>query len=257
MSFLIDSVIAGTTIPLPAYVATATTLTGAANGPLPMQDGITLALNDTLLVISETVVNQANCGGYVLTQAGSLGSSGTPWVLTRMSNSNTATSLQNAAYLIKTGKTLASHLYFVNTSAIVLGTTSISFITVGSTYFSNSFVGTGSLADPVDLSGSIVKGVVLNMPGTTVDFTTTGGIATGTTKNAGQTRLISGIVTLDIFGLTPASAALVTMAVPSGTKDTKEYQAVCTGNALTIQANLLSGLINTADNSILNYLVIK
>jgi hypothetical protein len=255
MSFLIDSVIAGTTIPLPIYVATATTLTGVANGPLPVQDGVTLALNDTLLVISETAANQANCGGYVLTQLGSL--SGSPWVLTRMADSNTGSSLQNAAYLVKSGNTLASHLYFVNASSITLGTTPISFINVGATYFSNSFLGAGTVADPVDLSGSVVKGVVLNLPGATVDFTTSGGMATGTAKDAGQTTLIAGTKTIIIPGLTPASVALVTMVSPSGASLTKQYQAVCTGNALTIQANLSAGTINTADNSTLNYLVIK
>lgn len=256
MSFLIDSVTAGTTIPLPAYTATPTTLTGIANGPLPVQDGITLALNDTLLVISENVANQANCGGYTLTQAGAISGPGSPWILTRMPNSNTATSLQNAAYLVRSGQSLASHLYFVNTPAITLGTTAISFILVGSPYFSNSFVGAGTASDPVDLAGSVAKGVVLNLPGATIDFTTSGGIATGT-NNVGQVNLIAGTRSINIPGLTTTGIAMTTLVSASYASLTANYQAVCTRNLLTLQANLSNGTINTADNSTLNYWVIN
>jgi|GEM_PF-5173452 len=257
MSFLIDPVTAASVIPLPAYTATPTTLTGTVNGPLPPQDGISLALNDTLLVISETQAGQANCGGYTLTQVGSLTAPASPWILSRMPGSNTAASLQVAGYLVKKGRSLASRLYFVDTPAITLGTTPVSFIPVGFPVFSSSFVGKGTSADPVDLAGSVTKGVVLNLPGATIDFTTSGGVATGNTDLSGQITLISGTRSITIQGLTAQGVAQATLALPSNAAGTVRYQASCTNNLLTIRAINTYGQLNPTDISTLNYWIIN
>jgi len=261
MNNWIGSVTAGTTGSLPPYTFTGTVLTAAINGPLPAQDGFTLGLNDTLLVMNETGTNQVNCGAYVLTQVGADPSPGpgAPWKLTRMPDSNTAALLATAVYMVINGNTLASQIFYVNVYPITLGTTAITFASINaSTYFSNSFVGVGTASNPIDLSGSVVKGVVLNLPGASVNFATSGNVAVGTISgNTGQATLASGIRVLNILGVTTASIAIITMVSPVGTVLTVTYQAVCTTNTLTIQANIAAGTINTFDASTLNFLVIN
>lgn len=68
-----------------------------------------------------------------------------------------------------------------------------------------------------------------------------------------STTLVSGTKAITIPGLTTGQFAFVTMTSPSGTTLTTSYQAVCTTNTLTIQANVAAGTINTADGSTLNY----
>lgn len=80
-------------------------------------------------------------------------------------------------------------------------------------------------------------------------------ITEGTDGRLGQTTLVSGTKAITINGLTTSSRAFVTLVTPSGTTLTTTYQAVCTANTLTIQANIAAGTINTADGSTLNYFV--
>ena len=69
----------------------------------------------------------------------------------------------------------------------------------------------------------------------------------------GQTTLVSGTKAITISGLTTSSRAFVTLVSPSGASSTVQYQAVCTSNTLTIQANVAAGTINTSDSSTINY----
>lgn len=80
-------------------------------------------------------------------------------------------------------------------------------------------------------------------------------ITEGSGAKLGQTTLVSGTKAITIAGLTTSSRAFVTMVSPSGGTLSLEYQAVCTANTLTIQANVAAGTINTADGSTLNYVV--
>jgi hypothetical protein len=82
-------------------------------------------------------------------------------------------------------------------------------------------------------------------------------ITEGTDGRVGQTTLVSGTKAITITGLTTSSRAIVTLVTPSGTTLTVLYQAVCTANTLTIQANVAAGTINTADGSTLNYFVLN
>lgn len=82
-------------------------------------------------------------------------------------------------------------------------------------------------------------------------------IKEGTDGSVGQTTLVSGTKAITINGLTTSSRAFVTLVTPSGVTLTTTYQAVCTANTLTIQANVAAGTINTADGSTLNYIVIE
>ena len=82
-------------------------------------------------------------------------------------------------------------------------------------------------------------------------------ITEGSGGSLGQTTLVSGTKAITISGLTTSSRAIVTLVTPTGTSLTTTYQAVCTSNTLTIQANIAAGTINVADGSTLNYLIIN
>lgn len=82
--------------------------------------------------------------------------------------------------------------------------------------------------------------------------------ATGTFggSGSGQTTLVAGTKAITIQGLTTSSLGFVQLVTPNTASLTIQYQAVCTANTLTIQANVAAGTINTADISTLNYFVI-
>lgn len=82
-------------------------------------------------------------------------------------------------------------------------------------------------------------------------------IKEGTNGFAGQTTLVSGTKAITITGVTTGSRAFVTLVSPSGTSLTTSYQAVCTSNTLTLQANVAAGTINIADGSVLNYFIVN
>ncbi len=82
-------------------------------------------------------------------------------------------------------------------------------------------------------------------------------IKEGSNGSVGQIALVAGTRSITISGLTTSSRAFVQLVSPSGTSLTTQYQAVCTANTLTIQANVAAGTINTSDVSTLNYIIIE
>lgn len=78
-------------------------------------------------------------------------------------------------------------------------------------------------------------------------------ITEGSNAPTGQTTLVSGTKAITITGLTTSGRAFVQLVTPTGVTLTTAYQAVCTSNTLTIQANVAAGTINAADGSVLNY----
>jgi len=83
------------------------------------------------------------------------------------------------------------------------------------------------------------------------------GIVEGTGGRTGQTALVAGTKAITITGLTTSSRAFVQLVTPGGTSLTIQYQAVCTANTLTIQANVAAGTINVSDTSTLNYFIVN
>jgi len=55
--------------------------------------------------------------------------------------------------------------------------------------------------------------------------------------------------------LTTSHRGMVTLVTPNTVFATRSYQAVCTVNTITIQANTDTGLLNMADTSVLNYFI--
>ena len=160
----VDSVAAGLSWKMPARAATTTTLpaytpthgtlgvgdilTGNSNGALSAQDGVTLVANDRLLVKDETGGNDVNNGIWVLTQVGDIG---TPYILTRSTDCDSAATMLQAALYIEEGSTQSDTQWVNSTNApIVVDTTAISFIQFG-------VATTYSFDQGLSLSGSSVE----------------------------------------------------------------------------------------------------
>lgn len=77
-----------------------------------------------------------------------------------------------------------------------------------------------------------------------------------TNGRTNQVPLVSGVATITITGLTTGSHAFLQMVTMNGTASTKNYTAVCTTNTLTITAKSDDATTNTADSSVLNYVII-
>jgi hypothetical protein len=101
------------------------TLTASANGALTAQDGVTLTLNQHLLVRHETDFTRH--GLYKLT---TLGDSTHKFVLTRDNNMNEATEMSLVLVTVTGGSTLTGAVYYLplHSSQIAIGSTLLPFI---------------------------------------------------------------------------------------------------------------------------------
>lgn len=123
-----DVVRSATTAALPSYSASLGVLTASSNGALAAQDGVTLVVNDRLLVKNETAGNAPNNGIYVVTQ---VGNGGAPFILTRASDANTAAELQAAVVSIGSeASTLAGNIYYENLTIATINVSNVGFIII-------------------------------------------------------------------------------------------------------------------------------
>lgn len=122
-----------TTAALPANTRNGNVLTASANGVLPNQDGVTLITNDRILVKDEDT--PANNGIYTVT---SVGSAGTPWVLTRAIDADTSAKMTDATLvMIEEGSQNADTAWeLTSNNPVTLNTTSL--------YFTRVFPGYGN-----------------------------------------------------------------------------------------------------------------
>jgi hypothetical protein len=132
-SLYVTTVVAATTAPLPASTynngtaGVGATLTATANGAFPAQDGVTVALNQRMLVKNEATA--ANNGLYLLT---TVGTAGTPWVLTRAANFDTAAEmLINSFVSVSGGTTQATRRFVLAATVTTVGTTAVTFTDLG------------------------------------------------------------------------------------------------------------------------------
>lgn len=121
---------AATTAALPACTyangasGVGATLTGDANGALAAQDGVTLAVNEYLLVKNQVAGLQN--GLYKLT---TVGDGGAPFVLTRATGMDTTGEFVGASIYVESGTTLgATNWTCTNASAPTVGTTAITLL---------------------------------------------------------------------------------------------------------------------------------
>lgn len=138
--------IAATTTTLPAYTASAggTILTGNANGALSAQDGVTLTVNQDLLVKNESTTKYN--GIYRLTQ---LGDASNPYILTRREDANTGEKIQNAIVPVQQGTNNAGTIWKQTTSStITIDTTGIAFTKIPNNYIQSLETTVGGTTDP-------------------------------------------------------------------------------------------------------------
>jgi hypothetical protein len=167
------------------------TLTGNSNGALAAQDGVTLVVNERLLVMNEAT--GANNGIYKVTQVGSAGS---PYILTRATDADEASELVNATAFVSEGALYADTMWTCTTNApITVGTTSLAFQEAG---------GGGSLT--VEDEGSVEASDV-----TTLNFAGAGVAASD---------MGSGVVQINIPG---GSGANAYEAVPTSVPDAAAF----------------------------------
>jgi hypothetical protein len=140
-----------------AGVGVGATLTNAGAQVALAIDGVTLSVNDRVLVYTQT--NAIQNGVYVVTN---VGSGSTNWILTRSSDTDTYgltgsnTLGEGSTFFVQQGVTGAGETYTCNTSGvIVFGTTNITFVQISATQIYSA--GTG-----------------LTLSGTTFSITNTG-----------------------------------------------------------------------------------
>lgn len=199
------------------------TLTNAGTQAALVIDGVTLSVNDRVLIYNQT--NAAQNGVYTVTNTGSVS---TNWVLTRATDANTyAPSSPNSlgqgdAFFVTSGATGAGETYVCNTvGTITFGTTPITFVQISSAQIYSA--GTG-----------------LTLSGTTFSITNTG--TAGTYGSASQVPVIvtnaQGQVTSATNTAIAIAAGAVSGLAASATTDTTNATNITSG---TLPTGRLSG----------------
>ncbi len=190
-----------TTLPLtPAYDPGASGvgayLEGGSNGALGAIDGVTLGVNDRLLVKNETGGNEPYNGIYTVT---TVGDGSTKYKLTRCTSCDEPSEFTNAAVAVLAGTVNAGTAWTQTNTVVTVGTTAIAW----AQFLSNAYTeGTG-----IDItSGSI-----------SVDFTTvtgTLGVANGGTGLSSGTS--GGVLYYSGAGTLASSGALTQYSLVLG-----------------------------------------
>lgn len=152
---------AATTAVLAAHTRTGDVLTASANGAIAAQDGITLVLNDVLLVKNEGASHLEH-GLYYVSQ---VGTGGTPWTLTRINSMNTSTGILSGALIMATeGTTNGGSLFKLATAnPITVNTTALTFNQVSQTLAAGtgiSITGTNPLTISFDAAPTAGAGLI-------------------------------------------------------------------------------------------------
>jgi len=155
--------------------ATITGPTGASAVVFPTQDGVTIALNDRILVKDQTTAAQN--GIYTLTTVGVAGT--TAWVLTRATDADTNTEIGAAVVAVDQGTTNGGELWTTNFKPIdTVGTTAMAWNEVIYNNFSSpTFSGTLTTGSTITAGNTPIS----IYPGnTTTNITIGSGLTTGT-----------------------------------------------------------------------------
>jgi hypothetical protein len=180
------------------------TLTNAGTQAALVLDGVTLSVNDRVLIFQQ--VNQTQNGIYVVTN---VGSGSTNWVLTRASDADTyiinssAGLSEGSTVFVQQGTVAAGDTYTCNTSGVItFGTTNITFVQVSAAQIYSAGTGltlTGTVFSITPVGTAGTKGSASSVP---VFVTNASGQVTSSTDTAisiSATQVTSG--TLDVARL--------------------------------------------------------
>ena len=138
------------------------TLTADSNVAFAAVDGITLVQNERILVKNQS--NAAHNGIYTLT---TVGSGATPWVLTRATDSDTATEVTAGLFTFVEEGTVNADRGFVLTTngAITIGTTNLDFTQFSSTGSSDPLYRQATInfnsSSPLNLSAALPSNAII------------------------------------------------------------------------------------------------
>lgn len=182
------------------------TLTRTTNGVLPAQDGITLAVNDDLLVKDQAA--QLQNGVYKVTQ---LGSVGTPTILTRTTNSDETVEFDDQIVIVELGTTLAGQIFGQITVNPVVGTNPIVYQNVTGLYVTQQIAGT-QVAGQIPVYTGVARQITKGTPNLT--------FASQIFTMIGQLRLggsLTATIAADQNNYNPAGLATATNLLISAT----------------------------------------
>lgn len=253
-SRFVGNVRAATTGALPANTynngtaGVGATLTGNANGALPAQDGVTLILDDILLVKDESA--QENNGAYKVTQ---VGDGSNPYILERVDNYDTSAEIVTGTFftvLEGTVNTL-SQWSMITDGTVTVGTTPIVFgqlsapisytASNGVQLIGQDFSAKRLSGGAVGLGGTFTDELKVNVDGSTIEISSNN----LQVKDAGITYAkIQSVPTATVLGRTTAGTGPVTAIALSS------LSPISVANSSTLYS---SGLTGTGSGAIGGY----
>jgi hypothetical protein len=202
------------------------TLTNAGSQAALVIDGVTLSVNDRVLIYTQT--DQTQNGIYVVSDVGSVS---TNWVLTRATDADSYGLAspdelgEGSTVFVQQGATGAGETYLCNTlGTIIFGTTNITFVQISSVQIYSA--GTG-----------------LTLTGTEFSITDVG--TAGTYGSASQVPVLTTNAQGQVTGVTNTNIAIAGTAITSGT--------VAVANGGTGQSSYTDGQLligNTTGNTL-------
>lgn len=236
-----DACRVATTAALPANTRLGNTLTATANGTLPAQDGVTLSVNDRILVKNESA--GANNGIYYVS---SVGSAGTPWVFVRTTDADASSEVTNGLQTWITEGTVHGSSGWLLTTAdpITLNTTALVFIQTNGTTQITAGGGLTKTGNTLDIATASSSRIVVNADN--LDLATTA-VAAAAYGAAGSVATF----TVDAYGrLTTAATVSIAIAATQVTSGllalarggtNADLSGVATGGLVYKAASALAG----------------
>jgi hypothetical protein len=207
-----------TTTTLPAYNYVSGVITATSNGALTAQDGVTLSVNDRLLVKNETGANQPFNGVYVVTATGD-GSN--PFVLTRAIDVSTAAELTWATVQVGAdASTQAGYIFRESDDVVTLGTDNVAFTNVTQ---GTALVFTNGLSQSGNTVSASVDGSTIDLNGSSQLEVKAAGI--GTTQLASASVTAAKLATVTDGITLDQSGAGSTLEIKSGGVGTTQLAA--------------------------------